>query len=134
MTTEKTDNLTALRSAVARLDEDEKLALAAFLTLECTSQVTFPEFQDRGCYSEALKNGFEASTGFSRVEKLAFAIELLLLCQDKEEDKGDELPDPSDYEDEEYYSSGSPLFGQHDGDVYNGGADIDALPGFYQGY
>jgi hypothetical protein len=84
-----TDDLTALRASVAELDEDEKLALAGFLSLECTTEVTFPVFQNTEPYREVLKTAFEASTKFDRAEKISFAIELLHFCLEVEEDEDD---------------------------------------------
>lgn len=92
----QTDILTTLRSLVAQLDEEEKLALAAFLSLKSAARVQSLVFQSqRGL----LKQAFEISTKFPRSEKLAFAIELLQeqLSQDEEKD---ELLDSSTYEEE----------------------------------
>jgi len=83
------EDLTNLRANVAELDEDEKLALAAFLSLECTTQVTFPVFQDTESFREPVKNAFESSAKFDRAAKLSFARELIGFCQDAEEDADD---------------------------------------------
>jgi hypothetical protein len=79
-----------------------------------------------------LAEACELSAIFPTDTRIFFAIELLELQIDREEfeeDEGDGLPNPSDYEGEEYYSSDRPLLGRYDGPV-----DIDALPGFHQGY
>lgn len=83
------DDLTTLRSNVAELDEDEKLALAAFLSLECTTQVTFPVFRGTESFREPVKNAFKSSAQFDRAAKLSFARELIGFCQEAEEDEDD---------------------------------------------
>jgi hypothetical protein len=89
------DDLTVLRAYIRELNEDEKLALVGFLSLECTTQVAFPVFQNTEYFRESLKSAFEASTKFDRAAKLSFAIELLRFCQDAEEDEDDSALDES---------------------------------------
>ena len=122
------DDLTALRSAVEVLNKDEKLALAGKLALDCTVQFRWSVIRGNELLGKDLPKIALLLERFSKTAKLAFAIELLQFCQDEEEDEGDGLPDPSDYEDEEYYSSGRPLLGGYDPNV-----DIDALSGFHRG-
>lgn len=90
------DDLAIFRQSVADLTEDELLALAAFLSLECTTTVSFPVFQNTDYFRETLKNTFEVSTNFDRSTKLDFAIELIRFCCDAEEDEDDEnLEEPT---------------------------------------
>ncbi|MEG3899939.1 MULTISPECIES: hypothetical protein [unclassified Microcoleus] len=92
----ETDALTVLRSAAAQFEQPQKLTLAAFLISECN-----PNFGLKVEQEVALEKAFAASEQFSVAEKLSFAIELLRFCQDEEEDEGDGLPDPSDYEEDD---------------------------------
>jgi hypothetical protein len=99
----ETDSLAILRSSVARLSEDEKLALAAFLGLDCTVHISSPILgEETHLFPDNLKETLSVVTEFPRTAKLAFAIELLQAQLDEED--GDGLADPSDYEGEEYYS------------------------------
>ena len=105
-------DLTALRSAVANLDQAEKLALATYLT--GTSNPKFQELviPDFDKLTGQLAEACELSAIFPTATRIFFAIELLELQINRdefEEDEGDGLPDPSDYEGEEYYSSGKPI-------------------------
>lgn len=127
----ETDDLTALRSSVAQLDQYEKLALATFLTGTSNPKFQATVIPEDETLGHNLGKAFELAKPFPNATKIFFAIELLELQIDRdefEEDEGDGLPDPSDYEGEEYYSSDRPLFGGYDGHV-----DIDALPGFHRG-
>jgi hypothetical protein len=97
-TMNQSDALTVLRSSVAQLEQDEKLALAAFLALESTVYVSYPAFQEKEGFREDLQKAFEATTKFSRGTKLAFAIELLQHQLSKaQEDKNDGSDDCEDY-------------------------------------
>ena len=111
----ETDDLTALRSAVAEFEESQKLTFAAFLISECN-----PNFGLKVEQEKALENVFTASVNFSVGQKLSFAIELLRFCRDKEEEEEDRPPDQSDYEGEEYYNSNRPLLDGYDSSIYHG--------------
>ena len=74
----ETDDLTALRSAVAELEESQKLTFAAFLISKCN-----PNFGLKVKQEEVLEKAFTASEDFAVAEKLSFAIELLQSCQDE---------------------------------------------------
>ena len=80
----ETDDLTALRSAVAEFEESQKLTFAAFLISECN-----PNFGLKVEQETALENAFAGSDNFSVGQKLSFAIEILQHCQDKEEEAAD---------------------------------------------
>ena len=94
----ETDDLTVLRSAVASFDEDEKLAFAGILGLDCASSFRWSVFRE-GQPLGVLEKMTQLSDQLPKAAKLAFAIELLQhqLSED-EEDEGDGLPDPDDYE------------------------------------
>jgi hypothetical protein len=103
----ETDALALLRSSVAKFDRSEKLAFSALLVTQCNPrfQATYtaePPFEG------TLDSALLASGDFPQTTKLAFAIELLQhqLAQDEEEDGGDGLPDPDDYEDYDLDSYG----------------------------
>jgi hypothetical protein len=91
----ETDDLTALRSSVAQLDQYEKLALATFLTGTSNPKfqaMVIPEDETLG-YN--LGKAFELAKPFSSATKIFFAIELLELQIDRdEEEDGDELYAP----------------------------------------
>jgi len=92
-----------LRSAVAQLDQAEKLALATYLTGRSN-----PKFQglitpDMDKLTGQLAEACELSAIFPTDTRIFFAIKLLELQIDrdsfeKDEDEGDGLPDPDDYE------------------------------------
>lgn len=133
------DALTALRSATAKLDQHEKLALATYLT-----GTSNPKFQglvipDMDKLTPQLAEACELSAIFPTATRIFFAIELLELQIDRDEfeeeaangidseddcdeDKGDELPNLGDYKGEGYYSSGRPLL------KYWGSGDIEHFP------
>lgn len=81
----ETDDLTTLRSAVANLDQHEKLALATYLT-----GTSNPKFQglvipDMDKLTAQLAEACELSAIFPTAARIFFAIELLQDCQDEEE-------------------------------------------------
>ena len=136
----ETDDLTALRSAVAQLDQAEKLALATYLT-----GTSNPKFQglvnlDMDKLTAQLAEVCELSAIFPTDTRIFFAIELLQFCQDEEEDDG--LPDPADYDDEEEenYPESTRINGAYrtpDGDEYEEGTDdhygVDVQVGIRRG-
>lgn len=87
------NDLTLLRANVTELNEDEKLALAAFLSLESTTEVSYPVFQNTEGFRDQLKSVFEVASEFDRAAKLSFAIELLHFCLEVEEDEDDNALD-----------------------------------------
>jgi len=81
----ETDDLTALRSAVARLNQAEKLALATYLT-----GTSNPKFQglvtpDMDKLTVELAEACELSAIFPTDTRIFFAIELLELQIDRDE-------------------------------------------------
>jgi len=102
-----TDNqapLILLRQSVAKLDQYEKLALAAYLV--GTSNPKFPGFSgpDDAEDDNYLTKACDLARNFPSATKIFFAIELLERHIDRDEfDEGDGLPDPSDYEEDDHY-------------------------------
>lgn len=84
------EDLTTLRASVAELDEDEKLALAGFLSLGCTPVLTFQYFITHYKVFEILKAVFEVTAKFDRAAKLSFAKELIEFSQDADDNALDE--------------------------------------------
>ena len=89
----KTDDLTALRSAVAQLDQAEKLALATYLT-----GTSNPKFQglvslDMDKLTGQLAEACELSAIFPTDTRIFFAIELLELQIDRDSFEKDEDED-----------------------------------------
>ena len=82
------DALVALRLSVAQFDSHEKMALATFLCGNCNPVFDLSISEKDQPFSEALQNAIKASTEFSVITKLGFAIELLQFCQDEEEEAG----------------------------------------------
>ena len=91
----ETDDLTALRSAVANLDQYEKLALATYLT-----GTSNPKFQglvipDMDKLTAQLAEACELSAIFPTATRIFFAIELLELQIDRDsfdEDEDEDSP------------------------------------------
>lgn len=90
----KTDALDILRLSVADFDRGRKMELATLLVTQCIphSEVTWdPPF-------EAKIDSVLATVGFTRQQKLVFAIELLQYELSESEDEEDGLPTADDYE------------------------------------
>lgn len=108
--------LTLLRNAIALLDNAERLALATWLTATANPKFRYlSELPDWEKLSSRLADTCELSGVLLPTQKISFAIELLALQVDRKAfDEGSGLPDPSEYEGEEYYSSDRPTLGEDD--------------------
>jgi|GEM_PF-3309643 len=94
----ETDNLTALRSAVAQLDQYERLALATFLTGTSNPKFQATVIPEDETFGYNLGKAFELAKPFPSATKIFFAIELLELQIDRDEFEDDEF-DEAQYPD-----------------------------------
>ena len=95
----ETDDLTALRSAVAQLDQAEKLALATYLTGTSNPQFQGLVTPDMDKLTGQLAEACELSAIFPTDTRIFFAIELLELQIDRDSFEKDEDEDEDEDED-----------------------------------
>jgi hypothetical protein len=81
----ETDDLTALRSIVAKLNQYEQLALATFLTGTSNPQFQATAIPEDETLGYNLGKAFELAKLFPNATKIFFAIELLELQIDRDE-------------------------------------------------